>query len=473
MEHGEPIKSSIRIRWRQTPGGLKPRWRLLVMNSVACLLLSASVRNKRSAQADRLSAITMALQYESDEEGILSGTSPPHHRRNTRIHRALIKTLCAVNCCYWWACRFLTISPFNPQGLSTMMKGNPRQRVWPPTWTWPIPSSSCMRQCGGPGTARANWSLSLSCSCPPGRTTQTTTTRSVNPSACIRSSMTPLCPHGALHNIKFCRHLSYLSGLATWIWHSFNTLSLQITGDNLLETRTFRAAWRLEWSLFSAIVHIGLQWRKNAGYPSFIKDFHSDLAYSLLLPCFYSHYVTVLFTTRIFVAFFSISEAFMFPFNITEKWNESQFTHPSLMETRSAPASSLLFLFVSSSLTRVTDILSLFFFFLFSTPAASHTLTVQYSISVPSFPNVRARNSPQEQDEEQRIWDRRARRLRSDAHVRECQTLQCSPLVHLQACAQTPAHPAGQSRCTGVPIVVVLGGFRAVWLVCACIWWSV
>uniref|UniRef100_A0A671TY91 Protein polybromo-1 n=1 Tax=Sparus aurata TaxID=8175 RepID=A0A671TY91_SPAAU len=44
MEHGEPIKSSIRIR------------------------------NRRSAQGDRLSAITMALQYESDEEGILSGS---------------------------------------------------------------------------------------------------------------------------------------------------------------------------------------------------------------------------------------------------------------------------------------------------------------------------------------------------------------------------------------------------------------
>uniref|UniRef100_A0A1A8IDV4 Protein polybromo-1 n=1 Tax=Nothobranchius kuhntae TaxID=321403 RepID=A0A1A8IDV4_NOTKU len=44
MEHGEPIKSSIRIR------------------------------NKRTAQGDRLSAITMALQYESDEEGILSGS---------------------------------------------------------------------------------------------------------------------------------------------------------------------------------------------------------------------------------------------------------------------------------------------------------------------------------------------------------------------------------------------------------------
>ncbi|XP_034553548.1 protein polybromo-1 isoform X6 [Notolabrus celidotus] len=44
MEHGEPIKSSMRIR------------------------------NRRSAQGDRLSAITMALQYESDEEGILCGS---------------------------------------------------------------------------------------------------------------------------------------------------------------------------------------------------------------------------------------------------------------------------------------------------------------------------------------------------------------------------------------------------------------
>ncbi|KAI3370106.1 hypothetical protein L3Q82_024906, partial [Scortum barcoo] len=44
IEHGEPIKSSIRIR------------------------------NRRSALGDRLSAITMALQYESDEEGILSGS---------------------------------------------------------------------------------------------------------------------------------------------------------------------------------------------------------------------------------------------------------------------------------------------------------------------------------------------------------------------------------------------------------------
>lgn len=39
------------------------------------LFSSAPLRNRRSAQGDRLSAITMALQYESDEEGILSGTT--------------------------------------------------------------------------------------------------------------------------------------------------------------------------------------------------------------------------------------------------------------------------------------------------------------------------------------------------------------------------------------------------------------
>uniref|UniRef100_H3DAW9 Protein polybromo-1 n=1 Tax=Tetraodon nigroviridis TaxID=99883 RepID=H3DAW9_TETNG len=59
MEHGEPTKSSVRI---------------------SCPLIRTFSptrppdRNKRTAQADRLSAITMALQYESDEEGILSGS---------------------------------------------------------------------------------------------------------------------------------------------------------------------------------------------------------------------------------------------------------------------------------------------------------------------------------------------------------------------------------------------------------------
>ena len=56
---------------------------LLTFNSVAVLLLSYSVRNRRSAQGDRLSAITMALQYESDEEGILSGTSAPRYLHQT------------------------------------------------------------------------------------------------------------------------------------------------------------------------------------------------------------------------------------------------------------------------------------------------------------------------------------------------------------------------------------------------------
>ncbi|XP_033822590.1 protein polybromo-1 isoform X1 [Periophthalmus magnuspinnatus] len=44
VEHGDPIKSSMRIR------------------------------NRKCVQGDRLSAITMALQYESDDEGILSGS---------------------------------------------------------------------------------------------------------------------------------------------------------------------------------------------------------------------------------------------------------------------------------------------------------------------------------------------------------------------------------------------------------------
>uniref|UniRef100_A0A3Q2SWH9 Protein polybromo-1 n=1 Tax=Fundulus heteroclitus TaxID=8078 RepID=A0A3Q2SWH9_FUNHE len=49
IEHGEPIKSSILYLF--------------------CSTFSFFARNKRSVQGDRLSAITMALQYESDEEG--------------------------------------------------------------------------------------------------------------------------------------------------------------------------------------------------------------------------------------------------------------------------------------------------------------------------------------------------------------------------------------------------------------------
>lgn len=69
----------------------------------------------------------------------------------------------------------------------------------------------------------------------------------------------------------------------------------------------------------------------------------------------------------------------MFPFNITEKLNESQFTHPSLTETRSAPASSLLFficVFIIASCHRHS--LS-FFFFIFYPCGITHThCTVQY-----------------------------------------------------------------------------------------------
>lgn len=85
-------------------------------------------------------------------------------------------------------------------------------------------------------------------------------------------------------------------------------------------------------------------------------------------------------------------------------------------------------------------------FCLFYTSAASHTLAVQYSISLPSFPNVRAHNSPQGQDEEQRVRDGRARGLGSHADVRERQALQRPPLVHLQARAQTSARSAGESQ---------------------------
>lgn len=71
----------------------------LDLNRLALLRLSISVRNRRSAQGDRLSAITMALQYESDEEGILSGTSSPRYLRfikHTCIHWAMMKI--QMNC---------------------------------------------------------------------------------------------------------------------------------------------------------------------------------------------------------------------------------------------------------------------------------------------------------------------------------------------------------------------------------------
>ncbi|CDQ61031.1 unnamed protein product [Oncorhynchus mykiss] len=58
IEHAEPIKSSIRIR--QTTKAFFHE-----LNS--CV-------NRRSAQGDRLSAITMALQYDSDDDGILAGS---------------------------------------------------------------------------------------------------------------------------------------------------------------------------------------------------------------------------------------------------------------------------------------------------------------------------------------------------------------------------------------------------------------
>lgn len=61
--------------------------------AIHCLVLSVSVRNRRSAQGDRLSAITMALQYESDEEGILSGTSLPQYHPLGNDYDALYNEL--------------------------------------------------------------------------------------------------------------------------------------------------------------------------------------------------------------------------------------------------------------------------------------------------------------------------------------------------------------------------------------------
>lgn len=54
-------------------------------------------RNKRSVQGDRLSAITMALQYESDEEGILSGTYLPIYL--IRPNMVLLVRRSSVICC--------------------------------------------------------------------------------------------------------------------------------------------------------------------------------------------------------------------------------------------------------------------------------------------------------------------------------------------------------------------------------------
>uniref|UniRef100_A0A8C7VAD7 Protein polybromo-1 n=1 Tax=Oncorhynchus mykiss TaxID=8022 RepID=A0A8C7VAD7_ONCMY len=66
IEHAEPIKSSIRISQTNNMQHLEAFFHEL--NSCVC------VRNRRSAQGDRLSAITMALQYDSDDDGILAGS---------------------------------------------------------------------------------------------------------------------------------------------------------------------------------------------------------------------------------------------------------------------------------------------------------------------------------------------------------------------------------------------------------------
>uniref|UniRef100_A0AAY4E4V6 Protein polybromo-1 n=1 Tax=Denticeps clupeoides TaxID=299321 RepID=A0AAY4E4V6_9TELE len=66
IEHSEPVKSSIRIS--VTQGKMIAEWIFLGSCVHIC------VRNRRTVQGDRLSAITMALQFgsESDEDGILT-----------------------------------------------------------------------------------------------------------------------------------------------------------------------------------------------------------------------------------------------------------------------------------------------------------------------------------------------------------------------------------------------------------------
>uniref|UniRef100_A0AAX7V6G2 Protein polybromo-1 n=1 Tax=Astatotilapia calliptera TaxID=8154 RepID=A0AAX7V6G2_ASTCA len=63
--YNEPGSQVFKVRVH-----LKARYRLLLVSKT----LTCDLLNRRSAQGDRLSAITMALQYESDEEGILSGS---------------------------------------------------------------------------------------------------------------------------------------------------------------------------------------------------------------------------------------------------------------------------------------------------------------------------------------------------------------------------------------------------------------
>lgn len=94
--------------------------------------------------------------------------------------------------------------------------------------------------------------------------------------------------------------------------------------------------------------------------------------------------------------------------------------------------------------------LSLSLFFVFYPCGIAHTYCVQYGFSVPSFPNVSARDSPQEQDEEQRVRDGRAGQLRPETDAGERQALQRSSLDHLQAGAEAPAHSAGGFRAKGL-----------------------
>lgn len=86
IEHGDPVKSSVRIRYETTT------YNTVIYVNESFILYSKFIlfiyflffnsRHRRYAQGERLSAISMALQYESDEDGILSGTCLHHFKPN-------------------------------------------------------------------------------------------------------------------------------------------------------------------------------------------------------------------------------------------------------------------------------------------------------------------------------------------------------------------------------------------------------
>lgn len=124
---------------------------------------------------------------------------------------------------------------FFSKAQCTTTRGNLRRRVWPPTWKWVTPSFSCMRQCEVPGTVRVSWSLSLSCSCPPGRITPTTFTRSTNLSASNTSSMTELiiyllvcvCVHLLCLQVWYIAVHNHFEISSRWVFFTYKSLSFE------------------------------------------------------------------------------------------------------------------------------------------------------------------------------------------------------------------------------------------------------